>query len=110
MHELAITESIVAAVRDRLPDIPIRRVRVEVGQLSGVVADALRFCFQLATQGTTLEGAELDIVSSPGRGECRDCGAEFDSGELFMMCEKCGSTEVEVTGGRQLLIKEVEVL
>jgi hydrogenase nickel incorporation protein HypA/HybF len=110
MHELAITESIVAAVRDRLPDIPIRRIRVEVGQLSGVVADALRFSFELAAQGTTLEGAELDIISSPGLATCRDCGAEFDSGELFALCEVCGSAEVEVTGGRQLLIKEVEVL
>ena len=64
MHELSIAESIVAAVTEKVSDTPIRRIRVQVGKLSGVVPDALEFCFELACTGTALEGAELDIVSS----------------------------------------------
>jgi hydrogenase nickel incorporation protein HypA/HybF len=108
MHELAITESIVAAVRERLGDTPVRRLRLEIGQLSGVVPDALRFCFELAATGTGLEGAELDINSPAGHGRCRACDTEFATSELIAMCE-CGSVDVEITGGRQLLIKDVEV-
>lgn len=109
MHELSIAESIVAAVTDKVPGTPIRRVQVEVGRLSGVVPDALEFCFQLATLGTTLEGAELDILSSPGLGRCRACAGEFDTVELVAVCG-CGSIDVEVRGGRELLIRAVEVL
>lgn len=109
MHELAITESIVTAVTDRMADTPIRRVRVEVGRLSGVVPDALRFCFELATVGSTLAGAELEIISVPGRGRCRECSAEFDTDEIVTACA-CGSLDVQVTGGQQLLIREVEVV
>jgi hydrogenase nickel incorporation protein HypA/HybF len=109
MHELAITESIVAAVAEKLPDVPVRRVRVQVGRLSGIVPDALEFCFELATAGTSLEGAVLDIVSSPGRGRCRTCGAEFDTDDLIALCG-CGSVDIEVLGGRELLIREVEVV
>lgn len=109
MHELAITESIVAAVTEKLPNASIRRVRVQVGRLSGIVPDALLFCFELATTGTSLQGAELDIVSSPGRGRCRDCLAEFDTDELIVVCA-CGGVDVEVLGGRELLIREVEVV
>jgi hydrogenase nickel incorporation protein HypA/HybF len=109
VHELAIAESIVAAVREKLADAPIRRVCVEVGRLSGVVPDALQFCFELATVGTTLDGAVLDIVSQPGRGHCRECGAEFDTGDFLALCH-CGSADVEVLGGRELRIREVEVV
>ena len=109
MHELAITESIVSAVKEKMPDVPIRRVRVQVGRLSGIVPDALQFCFELATTGTSLQGAELDIVSSPGRCRCRECAGEFDTDELIVVCA-CGSVDVEVLGGRELLIREVEVV
>jgi hydrogenase nickel incorporation protein HypA/HybF len=109
VHELAIAESIVAAVREKLADVPVRRVCVEVGRLSGVVPDALQFCFELATVGTTLDGAALDIVSQPGRGHCRDCAAEFDTDDFLALCD-CGSADVEVLGGRELRIREVEVV
>ena len=109
MHELAVTESIVAAVTEKLPDIAVRRVRVRVGRLSGIVPDALTFCFELATAGTSLQGAELDIESAPGRGRCRTCGSEFDTGDFISLCE-CGSVDVEVIGGRELQIREVEVV
>ncbi|MBV9313350.1 MAG: hydrogenase maturation nickel metallochaperone HypA [Pseudonocardia sp.] len=109
MHELAITESIVAAVTEKLPGAPIRRVCVEVGELSGVVPDALRFCFELACAGTTLEGASLDIVRMPGRGQCQSCSAEFDTTDFLVLCA-CGSAEVTVLGGRELRIREVEVV
>lgn len=109
MHELSVAESIVAAVTEKMADTSVRRVRVEVGRLSGVVPDALRFCFELATGGTCLEGATLEIIPMPGRGRCRDCCAQFDTDELIVMCE-CGSVDVEVLGGRELLIREVEVV
>ena len=109
MHEMAITQSVVEAICERMGDAPIRRVCLEIGTLSGVVADSVRFCFELVTEGTTLEGASLEIIQPSGRARCRDCGAEFALNDLLELCA-CGSANRELLAGEELRIREVEVL
>lgn len=71
MHELAIVEGVIDQVTGRLPDAKITSVRLEIGALSGVVADALLFSFELATEGTNLQGASLEITEVPGSQELK---------------------------------------
>ena len=66
MHELAVTQSVVDAVMERTGEQRVLEVRLRVGRLSGVLPDALRFCFDLVTDGTPLQGAVLDIEEPPG--------------------------------------------
>ncbi len=108
MHELAITRSVVSAVTQRMRDAPVRRVRLEVGRLSGLVPDSVRFCFEMVAAGTTCEGAALEIDEPAGRARCRSCGTVFETIEVLPLCG-CGSADVEVEGGRELRIVEVEV-
>jgi hydrogenase nickel incorporation protein HypA/HybF len=107
LHELAITESVVDAVTQRLPDARISCVRLEIGALSGVVPDSVRFCFDLVTEGTNLEGASLEITEVAGRCHCRVCGADFEPDGPIMICP-CGSTEIEVLAGQELKIASVQ--
>jgi hydrogenase nickel incorporation protein HypA/HybF len=65
MHELAICEAMVAGVSERVGDVKISRVVLEIGKLTAVLPDALRFCFDLCAEGTNLEGAMLDIREIP---------------------------------------------
>lgn len=109
MHELALAESILEAITERVGDARVVTVRLRVGRLAAVVPDALRFCFDLCAQGTSLEGAALHIVDAPGRGACHDCGAEIELGDLLARCP-CGSARVEVTGGEELQVEAVEVI
>lgn len=108
MHELAITEAIVAGVCERIGDASVKRVTVEIGQLSAVQPDAVRFCFDVCASGTPLAGAELDIVRVPGRARCRSCQAEVELKELFLLCS-CGTGELEVVSGLELMVRSVEV-
>ena len=108
MHELAITQSVVDAVTERTGTAPVTVVRLRVGRLAGVVPDAMRFCFELVTAGTPLEGAELEIEEPEGRGRCRTCGAEFPLPDLVLLCD-CGSADVEILAGRELAIASVEL-
>lgn len=106
MHELAITEGVVEAVTERLPEAKITLVRLEIGALSGVVADSVRFCFDLVTEGTNLEGASLEIVEPAAKCRCRDCGAEFTPEGPILLCP-CGSADVAIESGADLRILSV---
>jgi hydrogenase nickel incorporation protein HypA/HybF len=108
MHELAITESMVAAVAEKVGPARVARVRLQVGRLAGVVPDALRFCFETCARGTTLEGAALEIDEIDARGRCRRCGTEIAMASFLEVCP-CGGMEVEMLAGQELRIKNVEV-
>ena len=108
MHEMSITQSVLDAVVGRLGDAQVKAVRLEIGRLSGVVPDSVRFCFDVLCTGTSLEGARLDIDEPPGRARCRDCGAEFGIDDFILLCP-CSSANVEVLAGKQLRIHSVEV-
>ncbi|HEX4062380.1 MAG TPA: hydrogenase maturation nickel metallochaperone HypA [Streptosporangiaceae bacterium] len=108
MHELAIVEGVVDTVTERLPDATVSCVRLEIGALSGVVADALRFSFELATEGTNLQGATLEITEIAARCRCRACGREFAPDGQILLCG-CGSADAEILAGQELKIAAVKV-
>jgi hydrogenase nickel incorporation protein HypA/HybF len=81
-------------------------VVVAVGKLSAVLPDALRFCFDLCAEGTSLEGATLEIVEVPGRARCRQCSAEVELERPFGRCA-CGCSDLEWLSGDELAIREM---
>jgi hydrogenase nickel incorporation protein HypA/HybF len=109
VHELAIIEGVVEQVTGRLPDAKICCVRLEIGELSGVVPGSLRFCFDLATRGTGLQGASLEITEIPGRCRCRTCGRLFAPEHPPILLCPCGSADAEVLAGHELTIASVKV-
>jgi hydrogenase nickel incorporation protein HypA/HybF len=108
MHELSITRSVVAICAERANGAQVTRVTLEIGKLSAVLPEAVRFCFDICAQGTPLEGAALEIIETPGRGRCRDCGGSVALEELFGRCA-CGSANLELVAGEELKIREMEV-
>ena len=74
MHELALTQSIVETVAQHAQDRMVKRVTIEVGKLSCVMPDALRFSFDLLAAGTALDGAKnpdaATILSPRCHGVC----------------------------------------
>jgi len=109
VHELSITQSVVDTISERIDAERITGVRLEIGPLSGVLADAVRFCFDVVCAGTRLEGAWLEIVEPKARAQCRACGCEFEPNRPVVLCG-CGSADVTVLVGRELRITAVEVV
>jgi hydrogenase nickel incorporation protein HypA/HybF len=107
MHELGITRNIVALVVEAADGRPVRRITVAVGKLSGVMADAVRFCFDVVAEGTPVHGAVLEVVEPEGRARCGRCAAEFAAPTLWSACA-CGSRDLTYVGGEELLVKTVE--
>ena len=109
MHELGITQNIVAIVSEKAGEQKVTRVKLEIGMLSAIVPDAIRFCFDVCAQGTRLEGATLEIDEIAGRGKCKECGEEMQLSLLAETC-LCGSQDIMCVAGQELNIKEMEVL
>lgn len=114
VHELSISEAVVSGVCEQLAptlgESRITRVVLEVGRLSAVEPDALRFCFELSAAGTPVAGAALDIIEIPVTADCLQCGVRFESNEtLTCICNACGSLAVDIINGRELRVKLVEL-
>jgi len=109
VHELGITENIVAIVSEKAGLRKVCRVKLEIGKLSAIMPDAVRFCFDICAQGTTLEGATLEIDEIEGLGKCQVCGEEMQLDLLAAICP-CGCCDIVCLAGQELNIKEMEVL
>ncbi|WP_414543618.1 hydrogenase maturation nickel metallochaperone HypA [Nostoc sp. CCY0012] len=108
MHELGITQNIVAIVSEHAKGAKVQRVVLEIGQLSAILPESIQFCFDICTQGTVLVGATLEIREIPGLAKCRQCGTEFILDKPFGICN-CGSTQLDLIAGEELKIKEIEI-
>ena len=108
MHELALTQSLVDLVAERAGDRRVTAVHVRVGALSGVVAEAMAFCFDVVAAGTPLDGASLVLDEVPGRIACRACDRETEVADGIRLCA-CGSVDVDVVAGEELDVAFVEL-
>lgn len=109
MHEMSITQSMVEICEKNAGGRRVVSVVVEVGELSGVVPEAMEFCFEACTRETLLEGAKLFIERVAARGTCRECGTQFSVKSYFEPCPGCGAFGVQVISGEELRVKELEV-
>ena len=108
MHELALAQEILDVVAARSGGARVVRVVLEVCKLAAVLPDALRFCFDLASEDTVARGARLEIVETPGRARCRGCGADVALDRPYGRCP-CGGSDLEWLSGEALRILEMEV-
>jgi hydrogenase nickel incorporation protein HypA/HybF len=112
MHEYGITESLLRIVEDSAKEAGATRVtviRVVVGALTGFVPDSIQFYFETMSKNTVAEGATLEFEGMPVRLRCRTCSEIFEPETREWACLKCGSAEIDIEGGRELYIKEMEV-
>jgi hydrogenase nickel incorporation protein HypA/HybF len=109
VHELAIAESVVRIADAHAAGRRVTRVDLQVGHLRQIVPSALAFSFELVAHGTAVEGAELVIEDVPAAGRCRACAAEGELHAFPLACARCGSLDVEVTRGEELLVESLEL-
>jgi hydrogenase nickel incorporation protein HypA/HybF len=112
MHEMSLAEGILQIVEDTARANAAAHVRVvllEIGALSHVEEQALRFCFDAVTRGTVANGARLDVQATPGRAWCMPCGKSVALARLGEACPLCGGYQLHVTQGEEMKVKEVEV-
>lgn len=85
------------------------RVFVDIGELSGVEADALAFCYPAASLGGPAEGSELVINRIAGKAVCGDCGAEFKPADPLVVCPACQAFGGRIVSGDEMYVRKMEI-
>ena len=112
MHEMSLAEGVLQLIEDSAQREHFERattVWLEIGALAGVEVEAMRFCFDAVTRGSIAEGAQLEIIVVDGTGWCMMCAKTVSVSEAFGTCPNCGSHQIQVTGGTEMRVKELEV-
>lgn len=113
MHEMSLTEGIIRVLEEQSVAqgfAKVKTVWVEIGELSTVDGESLAFCFN-AIRGNspvTVEAA-MEIIRQPGTAWCMDCLKAVRIGQRFDACPECGGESLQMTGGDEMRIKELEV-
>lgn len=112
MHELSIALSIldIAAEEAERQGGRVVAVHLRLGPLSGVIAPALVSAFDLAREGTALEGAELVVEEVPLVAYCPGCAVEQTlASPQNLCCPVCGAVTPEIVRGRELEVVALEI-
>lgn len=111
MHEMSIALAVIGQIEDVARAegrTGVETVTLHIGELAGVVPDALGFCFQLACDGTLVAGARLVTEQLPGRARCEPCAREWPTGmPPDLCCPGCGQAAAGLLSGRELQIAAV---
>jgi hydrogenase nickel incorporation protein HypA/HybF len=112
MHEVSIAMSLVEMTCEELAQTEgrVESLHVRIGRLSGIVPGALVSAFELASEGTPIEGAGILIEETPVRVVCPTCREERSiEGVTDFRCPACGASATEVVGGRELELVSLEI-
>ncbi len=112
MHEMSLCEGILQIIEDHAQTqqfSSVKTVWLEIGALSGIEIEAMRFGFEAVTRNTIANGARLEIIEIPGTAWCMQCEKQVRVARRFDGCSICGDYELQVTGGDEMRIKELEV-
>jgi hydrogenase nickel incorporation protein HypA/HybF len=112
MHELSIIASLVETIEALAREHKAKTVTgvwIKVGALSGVVPELLESAFEMYRKGTIVENAFLTIERPPLKALCRACRAETERTDYSPSCPVCGSSDLEITGGTDLLLERIEM-
>ena len=114
MHELGLCDAMLRMMDKILTEeepgaFSIRRVVLEIGELSGVVPRFMEESWKAVARGTRYADAVLEIRTEPGYADCLDCGAHVRPAESGFKCPECGGEKLKPVSGIDMTIRSIEV-
>ncbi len=112
MHELSLCEQVLQLIEDNAKTEGYRRVKrvwLEIGELSCVESESLRFCFDIVCQNTLAEGADLEIITVDSLAQCPVCSQNHKIATRYEPCPTCQYRPLTVIQGDSMRVKQLEV-
>jgi hydrogenase nickel incorporation protein HypA/HybF len=112
MHELSLTEKIFKIVMAQAMAHhakQVTKVKIVIGELSGVLGSSVEFYFQLLAKETIAEHAILEFNRVPARLFCIQCNKEFVKEARDFTCPNCGNLARLTEIGQECVVESIEV-
>jgi hydrogenase nickel incorporation protein HypA/HybF len=112
MHEMSLCEGMLEILQQQAKAqnySVVKTVFLEIGKLSSVAPDAMRFAFPVVMRGSLAENAVLEIIDVAGQAFCLQCLQNVVIQERYEGCPICESHQLQIIDGEQMRIKELEV-
>jgi hydrogenase nickel incorporation protein HypA/HybF len=112
MHELSLAIEVIDLANkeaERHNALSVSEISIEVGNLSGVEADAFESALSLIKEGTILDKADLKIIRKNGKGICSQCNLEFEMRHRIDFCPVCRSFPAEIIGGNEFRVTSMVI-
>jgi hydrogenase nickel incorporation protein HypA/HybF len=112
MHELAVTQSVLQIALQHAGEgcrCRVTDLYLVVGQLSSMVDESVQFYWNIISEGTAAEGANLHFKRIPAEMQCRDCSQRYALGGDEFTCPTCGSASVRLVSGDEFYLEAIEI-
>lgn len=112
MHELTLARSILELVNKRASEInsqSVKKIYLEIGELTGIDQESLRFSFNVVAKGSIAEQASLEIIEIKGQAICDFCHETVMLKNYYDGCKICGQYSLRIIQGEELRVKSMEV-
>lgn len=112
MHEFSIALNIVEIAEETAKANnakSVNEVEIDVGDLSGVIYEALEFAMQSAVKGTLLENSSIRLNRIKALAKCNNCNNDFEPGDLPAACSNCGSFDISIVRGKEMRVKSINI-
>jgi hydrogenase nickel incorporation protein HypA/HybF len=119
MHELSMADAMVKTileVAEKNEAQEIIEVIIEIGKLTLLNPDQIKFMLEVLSEDTLLQGSEFIINIIPIEIECNYCGytglAESDNLDHFtpiLKCPKCDKMDFKILSGRECNVKSIKI-
>ncbi|MBW2053420.1 MAG: hydrogenase maturation nickel metallochaperone HypA [Deltaproteobacteria bacterium] len=116
MHELAVTERILAVILKHAGTNNVNKVlsiQLKMGELSDLEDEWVQKYFDYLSKGTIAENAKLKIERIPVVMECDNCGQSFEVDIRKIkeiVCPECANKKCSLISGKEYYIKDMEVI
>ena len=107
MHEFSMALEVISLAQreaEKNSANAIQEITIEVGDLSGVEADAFESALGLLVNDSILENASVNIIRTPGIGRCNACAYDFEMNHRMATCPKCECFPSEISGGQEFRV------
>jgi len=110
MHELGLAEDVLRLLKEEANKKNIQKLayaKVAIGET--LISDPAEFndIFSTISMGSPAEGIKLDLEITKLKVVCADCKKDFNPKALRFDCPACGSTNIKVESGREIVVLEI---
>jgi hydrogenase nickel incorporation protein HypA/HybF len=112
VHEIGIAQDILAQVlngAEKQNARSIHRIKLRIGDLSGVAEDALRFALEVGVRDTIAQDAIICMEQIKALCYCSTCEETFEPEDIIFLCPHCGTLSSKILRGRELEVSELEI-